>query len=253
MRTQDVRAGTAEHRTMKSVAAVILAAGASSRLGELGSHCSKPTLPIAGQPLIGRLIDSLRAAGVGRLVVVGHPSDQRLSAHLRVHHPEVELVMQSERRGTADALRHALPLVASEPAYLACACDALLVPDDVARVQRLGQGRPGTAVVGVLETPAGTAPADDTNLLQVIEAHALSSAPGWPVPTPLYWLPRSLSSYIDTVAPGGGEADIATALNSFIINGGTVHAVRLTNRPAITVEEDIENAEAWLLEQQEKS
>ncbi len=237
---------------MKSAAAVILAAGASSRLGQVGSHYSKPTVPIAGQPLIGRLIDSLRAAGVGRIVVVGHPSDQRLSAYLHLHHPEVELVMQSERRGTADALRHALPLLASEPAYLACACDGLLVPDDVARVQRLGQGRPGTAVVGVLETPAGTAPADDTSVLQVIEAHALSNAPGQPVPTPLYWLPRSLSSYIDTVAPGSAETDIGTALNSFVINGGTVHAVRLANRPAITEEEDIESAEAWLRQREEK-
>ena len=243
---------------MKSAAAVILAAGASSRLGEVGRHYSKPTVPIAGQPLIGRLIGSLRAAGVARLVVVGHPSDQRLSTFLRAHHPEIALVTQSERRGPADALRHALPLLAKEPAYLACACDSLLVPDDIARVQRLGQGQPGAAVVGLPEIPHGGRDnvhldgdsADNARALDNVETAAPRGAASGLPPAPLYWLPRTLSAYVDTVTPGRGETDIATALNSFIINGGTVHAVLLTRRPRITFEEDIENAEAWLRNQE---
>lgn len=51
--------------------AVVLAAGAGSRLRSVAPV--KPLVPVAGRPLLLRVIDALRAAGVGRVtVVVGH-------------------------------------------------------------------------------------------------------------------------------------------------------------------------------------
>src|SRR5512147_2802307 len=91
--------------------AVILSAGAGSRLGELGRRHSKAMLPVAGRPLIDWSIERLRAAGVDRLVVVGHVSDADLEVFLHSSHPDVILVRQGERRGIADALRLALPSV----------------------------------------------------------------------------------------------------------------------------------------------
>ena len=248
---------------MKSATAVILAAGASSRLGELARHYSKPTVPIAGQPLIGRVIGSLRAAGIARVVVVGHPSDHRLVTFLREHHPEIAVVMQSERRGIADALRHALPLLAREAGYLVCACDSLFVPDDIARVQRFGQAQPGDAVIGVLATGTeaatrgavrlGADGPDSASVLEIVHKPASRSELSGVLATPLYWLPRSFAPYVDTVVPGRGESDISSALNSFIIGGGAVHAVRVTQCLPITVQEDLERAAAWFRHQEAQS
>lgn len=54
-----------------AVAAVVLAAGASSRLGQ-----PKQLVPIAGRPALAHTLDALRASSVGRIVVVlGHAAD----------------------------------------------------------------------------------------------------------------------------------------------------------------------------------
>jgi choline kinase/phosphatidylglycerophosphate synthase len=50
--------------------AVILAAGAGTRLRPLTDEVPKPLVDVGGRPLLARSIDALRAAGVERLVVV---------------------------------------------------------------------------------------------------------------------------------------------------------------------------------------
>ena len=94
-------------------------------------------LPIAGRPLIDWVIERLLQAGMGRVIVVGHPSDRQLATFL-AGHPRIALVLQPQRRGIADALRTALPAVGSQPAYLACACDSLFAVEDIQRVIELG-------------------------------------------------------------------------------------------------------------------
>ena len=52
--------------------AVILAAGVGSRLRPLTDTCPKPMLPIAGQPLLARTLDWLRAGGVAEAALNLH-------------------------------------------------------------------------------------------------------------------------------------------------------------------------------------
>ncbi len=89
--------GTDADRSSMALTAIILAAGVGARLGALGTRYSKPMLPIAGQPLIGWLVTRLRAAGVERLVVVGHASDEHLRDYLHDAQRDAQLVIQSER------------------------------------------------------------------------------------------------------------------------------------------------------------
>src|SRR5262249_4562893 len=123
---------------MSRLTAVILAAGAGSRLGELGKRYSKPMVPVLGQPLIEWVLRRLATVCIERTIVVGHPSDQGLRAFLAEHHPEAALIEQSERRGIADALRCALPSLADEEGYLACACDSIFHVDDLSRLIAVG-------------------------------------------------------------------------------------------------------------------
>lgn len=63
---------------MKGLAAVILAAGASSRMGQF-----KPLLMIDGQTMIGRVADSMQRAGASPVVLVTGYQAEWLKAHLR--------------------------------------------------------------------------------------------------------------------------------------------------------------------------
>src|SRR3989442_7481383 len=130
MRTESDGKGLSPQSPVLSTA-VILAAGAGTRVGEVGRRYSKPMVPLDGRPLIDWVLARVRAAGIGRVIVVRHVEDAQLAIFVRAMHRDVEIVTQSERRGIADALRQALPLVAAESGYLACACDSLFEVDDL--------------------------------------------------------------------------------------------------------------------------
>jgi glucose-1-phosphate thymidylyltransferase len=235
--------------------AVVLAAGAGARLGELGRRSSKPMVPVAGRPLLDWVLTPLQAAGAQRLVVVGHPSDEELEAFLRAAHRGAVLVRQPTRNGIANALCHALPLVADEPAYLACACDSIFPPDDIARVIVRGRRRTGAAVVGVMDmgraatTSRSAVWLSGHRVVEIIEKPRRGSTASGFVAMPLYWLPQSMAPFLEGVATIGGERFISTALNDFVAAGGVVEAVRLRERIEITTAADVRRAEQRLARQ----
>ena len=55
--------------------AVILAAGRGTRLKELTSSRSKAMMPIAGKPMIARVIEMLIRGGLSEFIIVAHPED----------------------------------------------------------------------------------------------------------------------------------------------------------------------------------
>jgi bifunctional UDP-N-acetylglucosamine pyrophosphorylase/glucosamine-1-phosphate N-acetyltransferase len=90
---------------------VVLAAGAGTRMRPLTATVPKPMLPVAGRPICGHVAADAAAAGATELIlVVGYEADA-----VREYFGEeyegvpVTFVEQTERRGTADALRAARP------------------------------------------------------------------------------------------------------------------------------------------------
>jgi len=234
--------------------AIVLAAGAGSRLGSLGQRYSKPTVPVAGRPLIAWVVDELAAAGIGRVVVVGHPGDARLAAWCRAQVPAIDVVTQPQRRGIADALVHALPSLGEAPAYLACACDSLYRPDDVAAFVRRAQRIGVAALLGVLEMGVSATPTrsavvlDGTRVVRIVEKPPPGDTPSGLVALPLYWLPRTVDPYLQLQrADGpGGEAYVTTALDAYARAGGCVWGQSMRERVEITTADDIARAEVWL-------
>ena len=232
--------------------AIILAAGAGTRLGELGRRFSKPMVPLLGRPLLDWLIADLHTAGVERIIVVGNPADVPLASHLQSAHPTVRFVTQPERLGIADALRCALPLVADEPAYVACACDSLFLPREIREMIARGRAQPGSAIVGVIEMGVAATHSrsavrvDGTRVIAIIEKPAPDTALSGLVAAPLYWLPHAFAPLLTTAPPADGESYISTALAAFINGGGIAHAVRLSERIEVTTPSDLPHAEDWL-------
>jgi bifunctional UDP-N-acetylglucosamine pyrophosphorylase/glucosamine-1-phosphate N-acetyltransferase len=88
---------------LTATAAVVLAAGQGTRMR---SRIPKVLHPLAGRPMLLHVIDTLAAVGVEcRVVVTGHGADQVEAAIGELAAP----IRQDVQRGTADAVRVALP------------------------------------------------------------------------------------------------------------------------------------------------
>jgi glucose-1-phosphate thymidylyltransferase len=184
------------------------------------------------------------------VVVVGHASDAALAALVEAT-ANASLVVQSERRGIADALRLALPSLAGEPAYLACACDSLFDTTDLAALIATGAAHPGAAVVGVLAMGAAATASrsavrvDGERVVEIVEKPPPGSIDTDLVSMPLYWLPSSFAPALAAPQPSG-ESYVSTALAAFLAAGGELLAFPVHRRLEITTPDDIEAVERAL-------
>lgn len=113
---------------MSKPAAIVLAAGQGTRMK---SNHPKVLHPVMGRPMVQLVIDTLRVAGVGRVVVVIGRHAERVRAALQ--HADVEFVVQEEQLGTGHAAMQAESLLAHHegPVIVACGDAPLLRPDTV--------------------------------------------------------------------------------------------------------------------------
>jgi bifunctional UDP-N-acetylglucosamine pyrophosphorylase/glucosamine-1-phosphate N-acetyltransferase len=130
---------------------VILAAGQGTRMR---SSVPKLLHPLCGRPVIAWTISTARAAGAGRIVLVDSP-ERRLEAFVE---EGVELVVQEQPLGTADAVRAATGRLADAETVVVVAGDApLLTVESLAGLvaQHEHSGAAGTIATVVLEDPRG--------------------------------------------------------------------------------------------------
>lgn len=86
--------------------AVVMAAGKGTRMK---SDLAKVLHPVAGRPLIAHVLETARAAGIGRIVVVvGH---QRDAVRAAVAAPDLDFAVQEPQLGTGHAVMQAAPLL----------------------------------------------------------------------------------------------------------------------------------------------
>ncbi|MEN2749648.1 bifunctional UDP-N-acetylglucosamine diphosphorylase/glucosamine-1-phosphate N-acetyltransferase GlmU [Sphingomonas sp. T9W2] len=154
------------------IAAVILAAGQGTRMK---SSKHKVLHPLAGQPMLFHLLDSLDAAGISRrVVIVGAVGEQVEAA---VAGRGVEIAWQRDQLGTAHAALQARETLADHDGIvLVCFGDTpLLSADTVARLAaRLdAPDAPAVAVLGFRPADAaayGRIIADDAgNIAKMVE------------------------------------------------------------------------------------
>ncbi len=113
--------------------AVILAGGQGLRLRSVVNDRPKVLAPVAGRPFLLHLLDRLAEQGCRRAVIsTGYGSDQ-VEGALGARYRDVSIDYSCEPAplGTAGALRHALPLLFSEPVLVLNGdsyCDFTLAP-----------------------------------------------------------------------------------------------------------------------------
>lgn len=81
--------------------ALILAAGFGTRLRPLTLELPKPVVPVGDRPLLAHIAAACRRAGVERLVANAHHEHEKLSSTIAALSLKIEVVVESEIRGTA--------------------------------------------------------------------------------------------------------------------------------------------------------
>ncbi len=127
--------------------AVVLAAGLGTRMR---SPLAKVLHPLLGRPMVGWVVEALRALGADVIVVVNHQEEA-----VRAALPGCRFVRQDAPLGTGDALRAALPLLPASGPVLVTAGDTPLITADALR--RVVAAHRGDVTVASFEVadPAG--------------------------------------------------------------------------------------------------
>lgn len=115
---------------MAEPSALILAAGKGTRMR---SALPKPLVPVAGRPLVLRLIDAFRATGVADVVlVIGHGADEVRAAVGGA----ARYALQLEQRGMAHAVECAREALGdAAEIYVFVGDTALMRPDSITRLR----------------------------------------------------------------------------------------------------------------------
>ncbi len=101
--------------------AMVLAAGLGTRMRPLTERLPKALVPVAGRPLLDRVLDKLVEAGVTRAVVNVHHFADQVEAHLRAR-TDLEVLISDERAALLDSgggIQHARALLGEDPVFVA--------------------------------------------------------------------------------------------------------------------------------------
>ena len=102
--------------------AMVLAAGLGKRMRPLTATRPKPLVEVAGKPLLDHVLDRLRSAGIGKVVVNVHYLADALEAHLKRKAADLDVRISDERGlllETGGGVAKALPLIAEDSFLIA--------------------------------------------------------------------------------------------------------------------------------------
>ena len=98
--------------------AMVMAAGLGKRMRPLTDTRPKPLVALNGKPLIDHVLDRLRTAGVGKLVVNVHYLADLMEAHLATRAKDFAITISDERAlllETGGGLVQAAPMIDCDP------------------------------------------------------------------------------------------------------------------------------------------
>ena len=98
--------------------AMIMAAGKGTRMMPLTADRPKPLIEVGGVALLDHVLDHLRDAGIGRIVVNVHYLAEQIEQHLAASGADLDVRISDERallRDTGGGLVQALPLISDDP------------------------------------------------------------------------------------------------------------------------------------------
>lgn len=98
--------------------AMIMAAGRGTRMMPLTANLPKPLIEVAGVALLDHVLDHLRDADVGKIVINTHYQAGQIEQHMAKRAADFEVIISDERElllDTGGGLIRALPLIGDDP------------------------------------------------------------------------------------------------------------------------------------------
>jgi MurNAc alpha-1-phosphate uridylyltransferase len=97
---------------------MIMAAGKGTRMMPLTADRPKPLIEVAGVALLDHVLDHLRDAGIGKVVINAHYRAEQVEHHMAEHANDLDIAISDERdllRDTGGGLVRALPMIGCDP------------------------------------------------------------------------------------------------------------------------------------------
>jgi bifunctional UDP-N-acetylglucosamine pyrophosphorylase/glucosamine-1-phosphate N-acetyltransferase len=141
--------------TQSSVLTIVLAAGKGTRMK---SNIPKVMHALAGAPMLSHVLAATRAASVGEICVVVGPGMEEVCSVARKTDPGIQVFVQAEQRGTADAVKAAQEAFAGfgGPVIVLYGDTPLLRPETIDRLcHALGDGADIVVVGFEAKDPTG--------------------------------------------------------------------------------------------------
>jgi len=203
--------------------AAILAGGQGTRLRDRTGHLPKPLVPLLGRPLLDYQLDLCRIQGCSRVLLLVHHAHEAIRAHVgdgARFGISVEYAVEATPRGTAGALRDALPRLADT--FLVLYGDTYL-DIDLRRMRdaHARHGADATLFVHPNDHP------QDSDLVEVDDQRFITALHPYPhgehaeydnlVNAALYVMRRE---GLDSLIPREGKADLAKDLFPHMLRSG---------------------------------
>jgi MurNAc alpha-1-phosphate uridylyltransferase len=132
--------------------AMVLAAGLGKRMRPLTATRPKPLVEVAGKALLDHVLDRLRSAGIGKVVVNAHYLADALEAHLARKATDLDVRISDERAlllETGGGVAKALPLI-DEDHFLIANSDNLWIDGPVDAIDLLASSWDDAAMDALL-------------------------------------------------------------------------------------------------------
>lgn len=227
---------------------VILAAGQGKRLQPLTETRSKAMMPIAGKPIVERVMESITRGGVDEFILVVAPQDREIERHFQREatlQADVRFVYQTERKGMAHALLQAAPLINGD--FFLSACDNLVSAESIAKMCAFWQTEPRpNAILTLMSTTVerirsgATVRLEGSWVTRIIEKPKPEEILSDLASLPLYGFTPRILDYLPEMQPSPrGEFELQDAVQKLIAHDGRVGAVVLENRMTLTNTADL--------------
>lgn len=226
--------------------AVILAAGKGSRLQPLTLARSKAMMPVAGKPMLARVLEILAPTELTEIIIVAHPDDNELHEQFGGL-PGVTIVHQAERKGAAHALACAAPLIRGD--FILSACDNLVDPLEAQRFiknfQSHSQGQP-CGRLALVHMPAekmtsmGMVLWDGETITSIVEKPSAERVVSNLASIPLYCFSRHFLDYLPHIqASRRGEYELQDGMQMLIDQTGQLRGELFSGRETVSDARDL--------------
>ena len=212
--------------------AVVLAAGKGERLRPLTENRPKHLLPIAGKPLLERILDGLVEVGVDEALLVTHYLEEQIKDHFgdgKQLGVKLSYVRQEEMRGTADAFGVAEDFADGEE-FMGVYGDLFLPPDGFKALTQAHRKGETTMCVVPVDDPSrmGVVALEGDRVTEIVEKPAPGEEPSDLANAGMYFFTSEIFRLIDeTGLSSRKEYEITDSLRALIVSGSTVRAVKL--------------------------